>query len=113
MRSLPLLSSLLLVASAAAQNHWYVNPAGSDLAAGTSAGTAFQTINHANAVATNGDVIHLAAATFGNEQNTATLGNKTVTLVGAGMGSTIVKAHTSADTILPSGLLPGTPDTYR
>jgi hypothetical protein len=100
-----LLATMVATATLTAQNHWYVSPSGSNANSGTSAGSPFQTINHAASVATAGDVLHLAAATFGDEQGNVLLGTKNLTLVGAGMGVTIVKAHTSSDVMLPAGLL--------
>lgn len=93
-----------LAAAAAAQGHWWVSPTGNDADPGTMA-QPFLTINHAATVAVAGDVIHLFAATYGNEQGNVVLGTKKLTIVGAGVGATVVKAHTSLDIMLPAGLL--------
>ena len=108
-----LLVSFAAVAGATAQNHWWVSPAGSNANPGTSA-SPFQTINHAATVAAGGDVIHLIAATYGDEQGNVVLGTKNLTIVGAGTGQTVVKAHSSLDLLLPAGFL-ATPtiETHR
>src|SRR5687767_14161630 len=99
-----LLATLVVATGATAQNHWWVSPAGSNGNPGTS-GSPFLTINHAATVASAGDVIHLFSAIYGNEQGNVVLGTKNLTLVGAGMGATVIKAHTSLDTMLPAGPL--------
>jgi hypothetical protein len=97
-------TSLFAMASATAQTQWWVSPTGSNANPGTSA-SPFQTINHAAAVAAAGDVIRLVAATYGDEQGNVVLGTKTLTLVGAGQGATVIRAHTSLNLTLPAGLL--------
>ena len=99
-----LLAVLLAAASASAQGHWWVSPTGNDADPGTQA-LPFQTINHAASIAVAGDVIHLFAAIYGDEQGHVQLGAKNLTLVGAGIGQTIVKAHSSTDLLLPAGTL--------
>ena len=96
MRALLLLSiSLTLQAALAAQSTWYVDPAGSDTNPGTAPGpaSAFRTVNHANSIAAAGDVVRLAAATFGPEQGVIVLGDKDLMLIGAGAAQTCLKAH--------------------
>ncbi|MCA8975820.1 MAG: VCBS repeat-containing protein [Planctomycetes bacterium] len=113
MKTSLLATTLLLAATATAQGHWWVSPSGNDADPGTQA-QPFQTINFAAATATAGDVIHLVAGTFGNEQNHVQLGTKNLTLVGAGVGLTIVKAHSSTDIMLPAGTLASpTSETHR
>jgi len=99
-----LLVSLVAAAGASAQTHWWVSPTGSNANPGTSA-SPFQTINHAATSAVAGDVIHLVSAIYGDEQGNVVLGTKNLTLVGAGMGATVIKAHTSSDLMLPAGSL--------
>ncbi len=97
-----LVASTLLAAIAPAQTTWFVNRAtGLDTNSGSS-GSPFLTINHAAAVATAGDVIRIAAGSYGDEQGNIVLGTKTLTLVGAGVGSTIIQAHSSSDVLLPA-----------
>lgn len=98
------LTTLFCIASATAQAHWWVSPTGNNANPGTAA-LPFQTINHAATTAAPGDVIHLVAATYGDEQGNVVLGTKNLTLVGAGPGATVIKAHTSLNQILPAGLL--------
>ena len=107
------LATVLGIATASAQSHFWVSPTGNDGDPGTSA-QPFQTINHAASVANAGDVIHLVAATYGDEQGHVVLGAKNLTLVGAGVGATVIKANSSLNQILPAGLL-ATPvmDTHR
>lgn len=99
-----LLATVLLSVTAAAQGHWWVSPTGLDTDPGTEA-QPFQTINFAASVAAPGDVIHLFAATYGDEQNHVQLGTKQLTIVGAGVGQTIIKAHSSTTLVLPAGTL--------
>ncbi|MFN3241991.1 MAG: FG-GAP-like repeat-containing protein [Planctomycetota bacterium] len=103
-RPLSIAFAMALAASASAQNHWWVSPTGNDADPGTET-MPFQTINHAVSVATAGDVVHLFAATYGDEQGSLVLGTKDIAIQGAGVGMTIVKAHTSIDALLPSGTL--------
>ncbi len=67
---------------------WYVRTTGSDANNGTSAGTAFATIQKAINEAANGDVIDVGAGTFA--PTTTTTVNKQVTIDGAGEGTTII-----------------------
>lgn len=111
MRPLSLMCTApVLVASLAAQTTWYVDPTGSDANAGTAAGpgSAFQTINFANSVAASGDVIRLAAATFGDEQGVVVLGDKNVILIGAGADQTVIQAHSTLTVNIDRGF-PGSP----
>ncbi len=96
--------------SLTAQTTWYVDPAGSDTNTGTAAGaaSAFQTINFANSVAVSGDAIFLAAGTFGDEQGIVVLGDKNLTLVGAGADQTVIQAHSTLTTNINRGF-PGSP----
>jgi hypothetical protein len=105
---LSLFTAFALMAQATGQSTWFVDPAGSNGNTGTSAGDAFATINHANAVASTGDVIRLAAATFGDEQGTIILGDKSLTIVGAGSDATTVQAHSTLTTNINTGFA-GTP----
>lgn len=91
------------MAGASAQATWYVDPAGNNGNTGASSGDAFETINHANSVASPGDVIRLAGATFGDEQGTIILGDKSLTIVGAGSDATIVRAHSTLTTNINTG----------
>ena len=93
------------MAGATAQTTWYVAPTGSNLNGGLVSGDAFKTINHANSVASSGDVIRLAAATFGDKQGTIILGNKSLTIVGAGSDVTIVQAHSTLTTNINTGFV--------
>ncbi|MCK5943499.1 MAG: VCBS repeat-containing protein [Planctomycetes bacterium] len=112
-RTLSLAATLVFAATAHAQNHWWVDPAGNDANPGTEA-SPFETINHAATVAAAGDVIHLVAATYGDEQGSLVLGSKDLSIVGAGIGQTILKAHSSLDTILPGGTLTApAPEAHR
>lgn len=101
--TLNMLAVLALSAGASAQ--WYVSPTGNNANAGTSAGAPFQTINHAASVATAGGVIYLAAGTYGDEQGVISLGTKNLNFVGAGRTSTIIRAHSSLTSTLPTGFL--------
>ncbi len=108
-----LLASLGLALGATAQSHWYVATTGNDANAGTSAAP-FLTINHAAAVAAANDVIHIAAGTYGDEQGSILLGTKNLSLVGAGRGVTVLRAHSSANLMLPIGTLASpTLDVHR
>jgi|GEM_PF-3877128 len=91
------LAALALTISLPAQSTWFVDPAGDDANTGTAPGAAaaFQTVNHANSVASSGDVVRLAGATFGAEQGVIVLGDKDLTVVGAGAATTILRAHPS------------------
>lgn len=96
MRILPSPCAILVFAVAAsAQTTWFVDPAGNNANPGTGAGaaSAFQTINHANSVASSGDIIRLAAATFGAEQGIIVLGDKDLTVLGQGSDATSIQAH--------------------
>lgn len=103
-RILPCAAALALALHAPAQDHWWVSPTGDDGNAGSEA-SPFQTIMHAATVAASGDVIHLFAATYGDEQGIVLLGSKDLSLIGAGVGQTILKAHSTLDTTLPAGTL--------
>ncbi|MEZ6037908.1 MAG: FG-GAP-like repeat-containing protein [Planctomycetota bacterium] len=111
--SVSLTALVLTVATASAQNHWWVSTSGNDANPGDQA-MPFETINHAATVATAGDVIHLFAESYGDEQGAILLGNKNLTIVGAGVGATVIEAHSSLNVSLPAGLL-ATPtmDTHR
>lgn len=92
-----------LAATASAQ--WYVSPTGSNANSGTSAASPFQTINHAAGVATAGGVIYLAAGTYGDEQGVISLGSKNLSFVGAGIGATVIRTHSTLTSSLPTGSL--------
>jgi len=92
-----------LAATASAQ--WYVSPTGSYANSGTSAASPFQTINHAAGVATAGGVIYLAAGTYGDEQGVISLGSKNLSFVGAGIGATVIRTHSTLTSSLPTGSL--------
>lgn len=96
---------LALAVTASAQTTWFVDPAGDDGNTGTAAGAAnaFRTINHANSVAASGDVVRLAAATFGAEQGIVVLGDKDLTIVGEGSDATTIEAHPTLTTNINSG----------
>ncbi len=99
---LPLLAAVV-AANVPAQSQWWVSPTGSDSNPGTMA-QPFLTINHANMMASSGDTIRLAAGTYGDEQGIVSLGNKSVAVIGAGIGSSVIRAHSSATTPLPAGV---------
>ena len=92
-----------LAATASAQ--WYVSPSGNNANSGTSAASPFQTINHAASVAAAGGVIYLAAGTYGDEQGVISLGSKNLSFVGAGIGASVIRAHSTLTTSLPTGSL--------
>ncbi|MCR9245734.1 MAG: FG-GAP-like repeat-containing protein [bacterium] len=104
LKTITAFAGLLTAGLLPAQNHWWVDPAGSDANPGTQA-SPFQTINFAASTASAGDVIHLVAATYGDEQNHVQLGAIDLTIVGAGVGQTIIKAHSSTDIMLPAGFV--------
>jgi hypothetical protein len=100
--SLSTLALLALAATAAAQQNRWVSPSGSDGNPGTQA-LPFLTINHANAVSNAGDVIRLLPGTYGDEQGSIVLGQKDIAVVGSGIGTTIVRAHSTLTTNVPTG----------
>ena len=106
--SITSLAILALAASAAAQSTFWVNPTtGNDGNTGTFA-SPVKTINHANALANPGDILRLQAGTYGDEQGIIILGDKSVSVVGAGIGATILRAHSSITTNVNTGF-PGSP----
>jgi len=104
MNRLSAVLSCLLAAGASAQSEWWVDPAGSDANSGSMA-SPFQTINHAASLASNGDVIRLVAATYGDEQGNVLLGNVDLRIIGAGRGLTVINADTTAGINLEGGTL--------
>lgn len=93
---------LAMAASAAAQATRWVGPSGNDANPGTFA-QPFRTINHANAVSSAGDIVRLQAGVYGDEQGIIVLGDRDIAVVGAGAGATIVRAHSSLTTNVPTG----------
>ena len=99
----------LLAGSAAAQTQWHVSPSGDDANSGTSPTAPFRTILRAAQAAAGGDIVRIGPGIYGNEQGAITLGDKELTLVGAGIGQTVLVAHSSLDQQLPTGVPgPGT-----
>ena len=106
--SITSLAILALAASAAAQSTFWVNPTtGNDGNTGTFA-SPVKTINQANLLANPGDILRLQAGTYGDEQGIIILGDKSVSVVGAGTGATILRAHSSSTINVNTGF-PGSP----
>jgi hypothetical protein len=103
MRSLIPLLLGILTAYSPAQGQWFVSPTGSDSNAGTTASAPFRTLLQAAQAAAPGDVIRLAAGTYGDEQGLLAFGSKELSFVGAGVGTTILRAPSSVDQSLPNG----------
>ncbi|MCA8953988.1 MAG: hypothetical protein KDE27_31045, partial [Planctomycetes bacterium] len=100
-----------LAASAHAQIH--VDPAGSDLGAGTF-GDPFLTINHAAMVASAGSTIFVHAGTYGDEQGIVQLGTKDLVLQGDGAAITTLQPHATATIALaPADPNVATPLAHR
>ena len=104
------LALTLSAASAAAQI--YVSPAGSDATGNGTIGNPYKTISFAAGVATAGSTIQLTAGTFGDTEQIV-FTTKNLTLVGSGIGVSIVKPHPTLTNTLPIGTPPGTPDSHR
>lgn len=96
------LVALAIATGATAQSTWWVSPTGNDANSGSQS-SPFLTINHANAVATTGDIVRLTSGTFGNEQGIVILGSKNLTVIGDGMGATIVQANSALTTNIDTG----------
>ena len=111
MRTLTVYALAGLAAVAPAQSEWHVSQSGNDANAGTSASSPFRTINRAVLAAANGDVVRIAAGIYGDEQGTISLGSKELTIFGAGIGATILRANSSIDQNLPTGPVSPTPTT--
>lgn len=101
--SLSSLAILALAASAAAQANRWVDPVnGSNANPGTQAAP-YQTINFANSAANPGDTIRLLPGVYGDEQGIVVLGDKDIQVVGAGIGVTVLRAHSTATVNVPTG----------
>ena len=101
---------LLAHSGLAAQIH--VSPFGNDTTGTGSLGNPFKTISKGASVAVSGTTIILAPGTYGDDEQIV-LGNKNLTIAGAGRGVSIVKPHPTLLNTLPSGFVPGTPASYR
>jgi len=113
MARLSALSAVLLCLSAptlSAQIH--VSPTGNDTTGDGSAGNPYLTITRAMTGAPAGSTIQLTAGTFGLAEQVV-FTTTSLTLVGAGIGATILKPHATATAMYPAGLLPGTPEAHR
>lgn len=106
-QSLLSVAILAFAASAAAQATRWVSPTGNDANPGTQA-QPLQTINFANSISAPGDTIRLLPGTFGDEQGIIILGNKNIAVVGSGVGQSVIRAHSTLTTNVPTGF-PATP----
>lgn len=97
-----LVTCLSFAVSAAAQSTVWVGPAGNDANPGTLT-QPFLTINHANAVSAPGTVIRLLPGTYGDEQGSIILGDKAIEVVGSGADNTVLRAHSTLTTNIPTG----------
>ena len=92
-----------LSAASLASAQIYVDPViGLDTNAGTQTAP-LQTINAADTLAVSGDVVFLAAGTYGDEQGVIQLGTKELDFVGAGVDQTILRAHSTLTVTADSG----------
>lgn len=113
MMRFPALAATLLSLSAPgliAQIH--VSPTGDDTLGNGTLGNPYLTITRAMTGAPAGSTIQLSAGTFGLAEQVV-FTTTSLTLVGAGMGTTILKPHATAIAQYPAGLLPGTPEDHR
>jgi hypothetical protein len=94
---------LAFAASAAAQATRWVSPTGSDANPGTQA-LPLQTIYQANFLSTAGDTIRLLPGTYGDEQGVIVLGDKDIQVIGSGVGSTVIRAHSTLTANVPTGM---------
>ncbi|HEX6229488.1 MAG TPA: choice-of-anchor Q domain-containing protein [Solirubrobacterales bacterium] len=94
-------AALALPASAAAETR-YVDTGGADISACTNSGAPCKTVNHAVAVASDGDTIQIAAGTYAEAATVTT--NAVLTFVGAGSGTA---ADASGSTLIrgPDGVV--------
>ncbi len=109
MRFVSLVIAGALVASAPAQI--FVSPSGSDVTGTGSQANPYRTIGFAAGQANPGAVINLTAGEFGDDDQIV-LGDRDLTLVGAGIGATIVRPHATLTQTFPAGQLPGTPTEH-
>ncbi len=89
-----------------ATNDVHVSPTGSDVTGDGSPGNPYRTISFAASAASPGDALILAAGTYGDDDQIV-LGNKDLSIIGAGRGATIVRPHATAFWPLPTGFVPG------
>ena len=96
------LALLLVTVLGALAEDYYVKPTGSDSASGLSWPTAWVTIGHALSVASSGDVIHVRAGVYSPSATgeafpiSVDSSHGGITLLGAGMGMTILDAEGSS-----------------
>ncbi|MEM7201264.1 MAG: VCBS repeat-containing protein [Planctomycetota bacterium] len=98
--------SLLCLGTPRAQTTIHVSPSGNDLSGSGTLGNPYRTIGFAAAIASSGDTLQLTAGDFGDDDQIV-LGSKDLSIIGAGMGATVVRPHATLMQTMPTGFLPG------
>ena len=90
----------------------FVSPTGNDTTGNGTVGNPYLTITRATTGAPAGSTIQLAAGTYGTGEQIV-LTTTAFTLVGAGVGQTIIKPHATLGAPYPVGTPPGTLEAYK
>ncbi|MEZ5966789.1 MAG: FG-GAP-like repeat-containing protein [Planctomycetota bacterium] len=112
MRSVSALTAILFLGCPTLAAQIHVSTTGNDTTGDGSVGNPYLTITRAMTGAPAGSTIQLGAGTFGLAEQVE-FTTTPFTLVGAGMGTTILKPHATAIRQYPAGLLPGTLEDHR
>lgn len=112
LRALALASLSFALSAPALSAQIHVSPTGNDTTGDGTLGNPYLTITRAMTGAPAGSTIQLAAGTYGPAEQVE-FTTTSFTLVGAGVGVTVLKPHATVVANYPAGLLPGTNETHR